>query len=1014
MNNINISIIKAIKEGKWLLIKYVNSKEETSTFWAAIKGVDNQNQSFIVDMFNNSYLSNDNRGLYQDTIIYYKGILSAEVINGTKYDVPPSLIDAITNKEVDWLDGDFYDDNILNYLEDCLFYDQTPYQRESTLIDGIEEETFKDGVINLDLFQIAQISKGLENCIIDDSESVFNVTELAFNLLSIKTKKGLFVIAYKKVLFDVANSKLTIDNEIHFNYLFTSNSEGRESVHSLRNYLDVDVDYFTELYINNPDEAKKLFDDVTHRKGEAFDERPYLMDMVRQFSNNTKNEYNSIRNHHAIGDLSAPLDAFFGNMSLNRLGKKDNYEIVTLDNNLNIDQLRVIHNALKNPITYVQGPPGTGKTQSIINLLVSLLSNKQTALLCSNNNKPIDDVLYKIQSQTLNNKRIPFPMLRIGNPQTTLKSLQWLKTTLHKYKNDFERVDTEKLEKHININVNNYKEINTLIGHYEEKMELEEQWEILHEMYESNSNEMTKLKLKVDCDEIDRKIRNSPTLSNKDFLNKIRSNDHQFKMWLYFTSLSYLKKLSEPKFSTFRAILENDDPNEQVRTFNKYIKDNDNLRQLLTVFPIIASTNQSAPKLGTPRIHFDMTIIDEAGQSSIATALFPIIRGKKLVLVGDQNQLQPVLTIDPQTNEQLMTKYAINSEYNYLHNSILKLMTTKDTISKFILLRFHYRCRPQIIQFSNKKYYGGNLRIETQDNGSSLAHIPAKEPSSFRPNTRNVARTEALKIIQHIKENKLTNVGIITPFRNQAALITEQLELSGFKNGEVSVGTIHTYQGDEKDTIYFSAAVTPFTYDKTLDWLSENNELINVATTRAKEQLIVVGDFEEIKKRTPENSSLSELFKYVVSNGKNIQISEAKGRIIANSMNNRQYNTEAEKELLITIGHFLTINRRYTVRTQIRVSDLLTKYIEPSLFEFGKNSTFDFVLYENSMADEFPVLIIELDGPEHYNDPLVMRRDAKKEEICKAHNIKLLRIKNDYSRRYVFVKKQIIKWLKDN
>ena len=61
----------------------------------------------------------------------------------------------------------------------------------------------------------------------------------------------------------------------------------------------------------------------------------------------------------------------FGNMHKNRLGKKEDYQIVALNNQVNISQLRVIANTLKHPVTYVQGPPGTGKTHSIINLLIS-------------------------------------------------------------------------------------------------------------------------------------------------------------------------------------------------------------------------------------------------------------------------------------------------------------------------------------------------------------------------------------------------------------------------------------------------------------------------------------------------------------------------------------------------------------------------------------------------------------------------------------------------------------------
>ena len=60
------------------------------------------------------------------------------------------------------------------------------------------------------------------------------------------------------------------------------------------------------------------------------------------------------------------------------------------DHKINLDQLLVIHNAMKYPITYVQGPPGTGKTATILNLILTAFFNGRTVLFCSHNNHPID------------------------------------------------------------------------------------------------------------------------------------------------------------------------------------------------------------------------------------------------------------------------------------------------------------------------------------------------------------------------------------------------------------------------------------------------------------------------------------------------------------------------------------------------------------------------------------------------------------------------------------------------
>ena len=107
------------------------------------------------------------------------------------------------------------------------------------------------------------------------------------------------------------------------------------------------------------------------------------------------------------GNLDYPLKAFFGNT--NRFGaKRKEPSIVIYDNKVNIDQMRVIYNCMKYPITYVQGPPGTGKTQTILNVVLSAFFNSRTTLICSSNNKPINGILEKLSFSYKEEDDVPF------------------------------------------------------------------------------------------------------------------------------------------------------------------------------------------------------------------------------------------------------------------------------------------------------------------------------------------------------------------------------------------------------------------------------------------------------------------------------------------------------------------------------------------------------------------------------------------------------------------------------
>ena len=79
-----------------------------------------------------------------------------------------------------------------------------------------------------------------------------------------------------------------------------------------------------------------------------------------------------------------------------------------------------------------------------------------------------------------------------------------------------------------------------------------------------------------------------------------------------------------------------------------------------------------------------------------------------------------------------------------------------------------------------------------------------------------------------------------------------------------------------------------------------------------------------------------------------------------------------------------------------------------SLFYTGR---FDFVVYERTVGkNELPVLAIELDGREHFEDLVVRERDRRKNDICRDHGFELIRVENTYARRYHYIKDILIRY----
>ena len=259
-----------------------------------------------------------------------------------------------------------------------------------------------------------------------------------------------------------------------------------------------------------------------------------------------------------------------------------------------------------------------------------------------------------------------------------------------------------------------------------------------------------------------------------------------------------------------------------MNRFAKWLRDDANFKKLLRVFPIICCTNISCLRLGGNETYFDICIMDEAGQCDVASSLIPISKSKRLLLVGDVNQLQPVITLDPTINEKLMLNYEVPKQYDYCHNSIMNLMTSVDDISPQILLSFHYRCGKRIVSYSNERYYRGKLNIKTDQTDHQLEFVSVKN-NAFA-DERNSYAAEAQAVVRYIKENGIdeNDVTIITPFRNQASLIHRLLVQNNLR---AKCGTIHMVQGAENKVILFSPGIGLKSSKRTYDWIANNKEL---------------------------------------------------------------------------------------------------------------------------------------------------------------------------------------------
>jgi superfamily I DNA and/or RNA helicase len=967
---------KAIREGKYLNITYQNKSGEITPFWICILDI-NEKDELRVNMFN---VTKDDP--IRDAKIFISGIQAAEILKFSHYDVPEKLIKKLDEDEsLQIYEFDRYDNNILNYYLECYKANKDPFLYKAHLIPGVDlTELAKKNPYQLTDEQQEQIIKDIyHNEYHKYNDYVLAISEFSIDLHS----KGKFVIAYRKLMLDPVNKTLYVGNKTQFN----SNFYLKDVKHSLSYYTDLNQADFEAIYIKNKSEAVELLR-ANFETGELLNTRPEIVVLgyaqidISGIYDNIHTEY-----EHKDKKMEIPLRAFFQNLSLlDRQNRKEPH-IALYDRNINIDQIQTIYNALKYPITYIQGPPGTGKTQTILNIIVNCLTNGKTLLISSNNNVPIDGIKDKLYLGKYRNKEIQFPVLRLGNNECVAQALHVIKERFV-----FETKDVPKEELLFNLKEKSKEKNRQLlekIKNYETRIEQTQNLLFVKGLLLKGSNHL----LEKEKHAIEEKLNQLPETSNDDLDNlyEVIKDNQQLLQFFYFESLKHVKRLKNKDYAQLIEILEIEESEKQVKEFNKWIADDDNLEKLTKVFPIILTTNISSRKLGL-KYKFDLLVMDEAGQCDIATSLIPISKCKNMVLIGDTNQLKPIVVFEESRNQCLMSQFGIDKTYDYYNNSILSVYRRIDNISRDILLSYHYRCGRKIINYSNMRFYENRLNLSKIKNNGEVMLI---DVNNVNQKKKNATIEEAQEIVKYIAANKLTDVFIITPFRNQQEVLNHYLEKAKANaeiDSSVSCGTIHKIQGQENKTIIISTSISRNTTSRTYDWIKNNSQLINVGVTRAQENLVVVADLKAIGILSRKDDDLFALIDYVQKNGAT-QIQQSTANKFTIGFSN---DSKFEDEFYKTMSHYCTVQGSRFERN-VKVIDVFPEEINNP--EVNKKE-FDGAIFQGRLLK----MIFEINGAEHYKNKKRIDSDKIKMQLLNSKNIPRIVIPNQYVKHYEFIR----------
>lgn len=279
-----------------------------------------------------------------------------------------------------------------------------------------------------------------------------------------------------------------------------------------------------------------------------------------------------------------------------------------------------------------------------------------------------------------------------------------------------------------------------------------------------------------------------------------------------------------------------------------------------TAIPVwIMPLNRVAENFDPQRNKFDVVIIDEASQADLL-ALSALYLGKKIIIVGDDEQVSPS-PVGIKTHEinALIEQHLQDVPLNHLYNGQTSIYDmAQNSGFKPLMLTEHFRCLPEIIEFSNKLSYNG--KIKPLRDASQVSVKPAvvsyRVPRGYKlSNKTNPVEAEHIaSLICACIENEEYDgktIGVISLLgQEQAYEIDKLLQLNldprEYENRRIQCGTSAQFQGDERDIIFLSIVEGPNEDGGPVRLVSESgrNDMYrkryNVAASRAKDQMWVV------------------------------------------------------------------------------------------------------------------------------------------------------------------------------
>lgn len=723
----------------------------------------------------------------------------------------------------------------------------------------------------------------------------------------------------------------------------------------------------------------------------------------------------------------------------------------------NLSQKAALENALTYSMSVIEGPPGTGKTQTILNILANLVAIQgKSVAVVSNNNEAVKNVIEKMTK-----KGYGFLTALLGKKenQDAFFADQPI-AHVDDWNCSEEKEELVRTIKNLNIRLNTLLKIDRKRAQLKRELQA---WKLEQEHFNEYYSHQNVIKIeksllsKVSSNRIISFLVETSLAKEREYTKKLI-----YKLRMFIKYRGAFRKLQRQEASALLLLeqafyqkqiqkLENDvaslegqlndasfeallEQHQQVseklfrkclyqshskQSNNHFTKKNFKARfqQFIGTYPIILSTTYALRRSIPQNYLLDYVIIDEASQVDLVTGVLAFSCCRNVIVVGDTKQL-PQIT-DQKIQFQLKN---VPSEpaYNYFNHSILSsIVELYGNHLPRVVLREHYRCHPQIIEFCNQKYYDGKLIPYTDPN---LSHTPLVLYRTAKGNHMRIVthgekqgiynQRELDVTVEEILQNpdlatENSQIGFVTPYRKQAN-VASSLMPDGIESD-----TVHKYQGREKDLMVLSTVLDgSWQGQRGLEFVDDPH-MVNVAVSRAIKQFVLVTDHDLFYKK---GKNIGDLIRYM-------QYSTLDGNVIESQVVSvfdllyKQYSPKllslkakmdpaaryrSEEALRVLLEEILTQPQydRFSYVQGMLLRNLLNavgNLSDEELAYVNNRASLDFVV--NYKQDKSCKLVIEVDGfAFHENRPEQLRRDALKDSILKKYEIPFLRLATNGSR----------------